>query len=190
MSVSKKEQVRTPKKGKERMRKEKLVIKRNALREKEEKRQERLMERAVKGKPGRPSKGVLALTEELSPSIHVQVSEGGRKYETRLSPKMTLRKAWQKPNPNEILSIIPGVVLSLLVREGDEVAVNQEIMVYETMKMHNVIRAPYAGMITQICVKQGDKVPKGALMMVIRPSEANDPPLPSLFQDPLLEDFE
>ena len=167
-SEKSKKQARIPEKGKERIRKEKLVIKRNALREKEEKRQERLMERAVKGKRGRPSKGVLVLAEEVTPLIHVQVSEGGRKYETRTSPKMALRKAWQRPNPEELRAIIPGVVLSLSVQEGDVVEVNQELMVYETMKMHNVIRAPFSGTVMQICVKQGDKLPKGALMMVIR----------------------
>ena len=166
-----------PQKGKERIRKEKLVKKRNALREKEEMRKERAMEKAVKGK---------------APFVYIQISEGGRKYETYTSPKMELRKVWQKPNPEEIRSIIPGVVLSFSVKEGDPVVQNQEIMVYEAMKMHNVIRAPFAGTVSQICVKQGDKLPKGALMLVIRSSEtseATEVSRTSVFQDSLFEDF-
>jgi len=121
------------------------------------------------------------------PTIYVQVFDGGRKYVTQSSVKMGLRKPWQKPNPEEIRSVIPGSVLSLSVQEGDEVAIGQELMVYVAMKMHNVIRAPFAGKIEQITVKNGDKLQKGALMMVIRAHEPLvDPVAPEVY----FEDFE
>ena len=144
-------------KGKERIRKEKLVKKRNAM-------------------------------EETS-LIYVQVSEGGRKYETHISPKMALRKIWQKPNPEEIRAIIPGVVLSLSVQVGDAVEFNQELMVFETMKMHNVIRAPFSGKVVNICINQGDKLPKGALMMVIRSDEVTEDKPDPVPHDNLFDDF-
>ena len=124
-----------------------------------------------------------------NPAYYVQVFEGGRRYITRTSVKMELRKPWQKPDPEEIRSVIPGSVLSLMVQEGDEVTKDQELMVYIAMKMHNVIRAPFAGKVAQIRVKSGDKLQKGALMMVIRandPLSAVEPVAPELY----FEDFE
>lgn len=105
---------------------------------------------------------------EMNVPFYIQVSEGGRKYETQTSAKMLQRKAYQKSNPEEIRAIIPGVVLSIMVREGDMVEQNQELMVYETMKMHNIIRAPFSGIVKQIKVQPNDKLPKGAIMMVIQ----------------------
>ncbi|MCL2727351.1 MAG: acetyl-CoA carboxylase biotin carboxyl carrier protein subunit [Bacteroidales bacterium] len=120
--------------------------------------------------------------------IYVQIFEGGRRYETYSSIKMDLRKPWKKPNPQEIRSTIPGSVLSFLVMEGDEVKKNQELMVYEAMKMHNKICAPFDGVVEQIGVKCGDKLQKGALMMVIKASEPQDS-VGSGVSDLYLEDF-
>ena len=120
--------------------------------------------------------------------IYVQVFEGGRKYETHSSVKMELRKPWQKPNPQEIRSVIPGSVLSFFVQEGEAVARDQEIMVYEAMKMHNVVRAPFGGVVEKITVQCGDRLQKGVLMMVIKPSEPTEVIGPDV-QEFNLEDF-
>ena len=113
-------------------------------------------------------------SQEDEKRIYVQIFEGGRRYETYSSVKMGLRKPWKKPNPQEIRSSIPGSVLSFLVKEGDEVKKDQELMIYEAMKMHNMIRAPFDGVIEQILVKCGDKLQKGALMMTIKANEQED----------------
>ena len=107
-------------------------------------------------------------------SVYVQVFDGGRRYETGTSVKMGQRKPWRRPNPEEILSAIPGAVLSLLVKVGDEVTKDQELMMYEAMKMHSVVRAPFAGTVAQILVKEGDKIKKEALMMVIKAAGRTD----------------
>jgi len=110
--------------------------------------------------------------EEKEPPFYVQVFDGGRKYETQSSVKMNMRKPWQKPNPQEIRSLISCTVLSISVQEGDTVEKNQQIMEFEAMKMHNVIYAPFSGVVEQILVAVGDKLPKGVLMMVISPNES------------------
>jgi len=110
--------------------------------------------------------------EEKEPPFYMQVFDGGRKYETHSSVKMNKRKPWQKPNPQEIRSMISCTVLSMSVQEGETVEKNQQIMEFEAMKMHNVIYAPFAGVVEQVLVTVGDKMPKGALMMVISPNES------------------
>jgi len=133
-------------------------------------------------------KRVAKSSQEDDKRIYVQIFDGGRRYETFSSVKMDLRKPWKKPNPQEIRSTIPGSVLSFLVKEGDEVMRGQELMIYEAMKMHNKICAPFDGTVEQITVKCGDKLQKGALMMVIKASEPPDVVTPDA-SDLYLEDF-
>jgi len=97
----------------------------------------------------------------------IRVFEEGRNYETTYTKKYEKRTPWVPPNPEEIKSFIPGTVEQIMVKVGEKVSVGQEIMVYVAMKMHNIIRAPFAGTITSICVETGSKLPKGVVMMII-----------------------
>lgn len=56
---------------------------------------------------------------------------------------------------------IPGVIISIVVAEGDSVSFGQELCVLEAMKMKNVIRANRAGTIAAVCIAAGDQVRHG-----------------------------
>lgn len=96
---------------------------------------------------------------------HLQVTSEGRKYKTTLTKKFLERKTWKAPDPNEIISHIPGEVSSIMVKEGDTVAKGDKLMIYEAMKMKNIITAPFDAEVLKIAVKQGEKLPKGALLV-------------------------
>ena len=53
---------------------------------------------------------------------------------------------------------IPGVIVAMLVRAGDEVVLGQELCTIEAMKMRNNIRAARAGRIAEIFVNPGQTV--------------------------------
>jgi biotin carboxyl carrier protein len=53
---------------------------------------------------------------------------------------------------------IPGVIVALLVRPGDEVVHGQELCTIEAMKMRNNIRASRPGRIAEILVTPGQTV--------------------------------
>lgn len=53
---------------------------------------------------------------------------------------------------------IPGVIISVLVKEGEEVAANQELCILEAMKMKNTIKATRAGKIGAVLVSAGENV--------------------------------
>ncbi len=55
---------------------------------------------------------------------------------------------------------MPGMVLSVEVREGQDVAMGQALAVIEAMKMENEIRAPVAGKIKKVYVQQGQAIEK------------------------------
>ena len=58
----------------------------------------------------------------------------------------------------QVLSPMPGVVFSVKVQEGEEVAAGQEVCVVEAMKMQNALRVSGHGKVKKILVKQGQTV--------------------------------
>lgn len=66
---------------------------------------------------------------------------------------------------HELRAPMPGLVLKVLVKAGDEVAAGEGLMVIEAMKMENELKAGRAGKIAEILVKEGQAVEKGALLM-------------------------
>lgn len=62
---------------------------------------------------------------------------------------------------------MPGRVLRVLVKPGDEVAHRQGLVVVEAMKMENELTAPKAGTVTEVAVTEGLSVEAGRLLVVI-----------------------
>lgn len=56
---------------------------------------------------------------------------------------------------------MPGVILELHVKAGDQVERGQPVAVLDAMKMHNLIGAPRAGLIAEVCVAAGQAVGHG-----------------------------
>lgn len=56
---------------------------------------------------------------------------------------------------------MPGMVLSLKVREGEKVQSGQVLLVMEAMKMENAIAAPCAGTVVRVHVREGDSIAEG-----------------------------
>lgn len=66
-----------------------------------------------------------------------------------------------------VVSPLPGVVLSIAVKEGDAVEVGTRLLVLEAMKMENIITAEAAGTVRSIRVQAKDKVETGQVLMEI-----------------------
>jgi len=58
----------------------------------------------------------------------------------------------------KIKSPLPGNIMQIMVKEGDKVAVGDKLLMYEAMKMENIIQAEKAGTISKIAVAVGDAV--------------------------------
>lgn len=56
---------------------------------------------------------------------------------------------------------MPGVILELHVKAGDRVERGQAVAVLDAMKMHNLIGAPRAGVVAEVCVAVGQAVGHG-----------------------------
>lgn len=71
-------------------------------------------------------------------------------------------------NKLEIGAIIPGSVVKVLVKEGDQVEENQSIVLLEAMKMETNIVAPTAGIVDSILVEEMDQVKAGELLIRLK----------------------
>ncbi|MDR0538012.1 MAG: acetyl-CoA carboxylase biotin carboxyl carrier protein subunit [Tannerellaceae bacterium] len=90
-----------------------------------------------------------------------------RKYKTLLTDKYRNRPFWNKTQPGEIFSALPGTIIEVVAHEGQDVSEGDLLLVLEAMKMQNRIIAPVAGVVREIFVKEGDKIGKHCLMMKI-----------------------
>lgn len=55
---------------------------------------------------------------------------------------------------------MPGTILEVAVKDGDEVKKGDKLIILEAMKMENVIKAPVDGTVSKIMVKAGENVEK------------------------------
>ena len=62
---------------------------------------------------------------------------------------------------------MPGKVIKILKKAGDEVKEGEGVIVVEAMKMENELKTPKAGKVKEIKVKEGDAVEAGARLALI-----------------------
>jgi biotin carboxyl carrier protein len=67
----------------------------------------------------------------------------------------------------EIHAPMPAMVVRIEVAVGDAISEGQGLLVLEAMKMENEIRAHQSGKVKQIFVRNGEKIDKGALLMLL-----------------------
>jgi propionyl-CoA carboxylase alpha chain len=60
---------------------------------------------------------------------------------------------------------MPGLVVSIAVKEGQNVRAGETLAVVEAMKMENVLRAERAGKVTRVLAKPGDSLAVDAIIM-------------------------
>ena len=66
-----------------------------------------------------------------------------------------------------VKSPLPGIIIDVLVNEGDVVKKGQTVVMLEAMKMENAIQATQDGKVTGIHVSKGDSVLEGVPLITI-----------------------
>ena len=67
----------------------------------------------------------------------------------------------------KVASPLPGVIIEISVKEGQQVKAGQKVAILEAMKMENEIPAPKDGTITDIHVHKGDTLQEGDPVVTI-----------------------
>ena len=65
---------------------------------------------------------------------------------------------------------LPGI--EELVRAGETVEAGTVLVVLEAMKMEHSLSAPWAGTVSEVAVKPGDRVEEGVELVVLTPVDA------------------
>jgi biotin carboxyl carrier protein len=70
-----------------------------------------------------------------------------------------------KKGPQAVSSPMPGKVVRVLVKVGDELKAGQGVAVVEAMKMENELKAPRDGKVTEVRVKEGQPVEASEILV-------------------------
>ena len=123
--------------------------------------------------------------EVLSLEVSVaRVEVNGTKYKVEIqaerkaskTPKL-VRKEVPRPKDSHvikkgasvqtIIAPLPGIIMQIMVKEGDEVKKGTNLLVYEAMKMENKLTAEKDGVIKSIKVAPGQNILQGDVLMEI-----------------------
>jgi acetyl-CoA carboxylase biotin carboxyl carrier protein len=67
----------------------------------------------------------------------------------------------------EVRAELVGTVWKVLVRSGDSVDIDQELLILESMKMEIPVVAPRAGTVQDVKVKETDVVAENQVLVVL-----------------------
>ncbi len=65
----------------------------------------------------------------------------------------------------DIKAPMPGLILDILVKPGQDIKAGDPLLILEAMKMENVIKAPADSTVKELNKKKGDSVDKGEILI-------------------------
>jgi biotin carboxyl carrier protein len=96
---------------------------------------------------------------------------GGNDYDSKIIDQEAAADGMVNTEIRQVRDIIkckapmPGQVVIINVKIGDNVKKGEPLLVLKAMKMENIIQSPGAGIISSIKVSEGDTVIKGQVMV-------------------------
>ena len=67
----------------------------------------------------------------------------------------------------EIKAPMTGKIVSIVVKAGDKVSAEDEVVIMDAMKMEIPVYAPVDGTVKEINIKEGDSVKTDQLLMIL-----------------------
>jgi biotin carboxyl carrier protein len=138
---------------------------------------------AVDGKPVQASLtslndgGLLLLrNENRAREMHVR-SQGNSAYAVMINGRHLVaqvekgngkaRKRVEPQNAGAISAPMPGMVVNVLVKEGQRVDSGEPLVILESMKMQMQLRSPFSGQVSKVSVQNRVQVEKGTLLVQV-----------------------
>ncbi len=116
---------------------------------------------------------------ELEVNGTLYAVEVKREVREKTKTPRLVRPAVPKPSPEEagiakasspsvkIRTPLPGTILKILARVGEEVKKGETVLIMEAMKMENEIKAEKAGKVAEIRVREGDNVLQDDVLIIL-----------------------
>ena len=98
----------------------------------------------------------------------IQIFLNGELYELESISERDKRKTSQiATGMQEIKSPMPSRVVKILKAQGDEVELDEGVVVVEAMKMESELKSPIKGEVKDVFVNEGDAVEAGTVLLVV-----------------------
>ncbi|MGD2177515.1 MAG: biotin/lipoyl-binding protein [Anaerolineae bacterium] len=114
-------------------------------------------------------------TERRANSYRITID--GTRYDVQVEDEQLRRLGEWRDEPSRgageatVISPMPGIVVDVLVEEGQVVRTGDRLVILEAMKMENEIRAPCAGIVEGVQVVPGQTVNLKDVIMSIGPAQ-------------------
>jgi len=123
------------------------------------------------------NRGLLMLRQENQTcEMHVQ-SQGNSSYSFVVNGRHLValvdkengrnRKRANAIHAGAISAPMPGMVVDILVKEGQQVNNGDPLVILESMKMQMQLRSPFTGQVARVAVNNHTQVEKGALLVQV-----------------------
>ena len=102
----------------------------------------------------------------------IEVNQGGgtaRRTETTGSGGGSGRQRPKPSHAGHVTTAMPGTIVEVKVKVGDQVKAGDGVLVIEAMKMENEIQSPVSGTVLAIHVAKGDAVTPDQVLLEIQP---------------------
>jgi len=99
------------------------------------------------------------IVNTFAKTFNVEIVDAESKYISSRSQGMAAEEE------NQVVSPMPGKVVKIPVKAGEEVTAGQTLIVVEAMKMQSEFKASHDKKVLEILVKEGDTVNAHQLMM-------------------------
>lgn len=92
----------------------------------------------------------------------------GKRFEVKKKTEaQILAKKAGKSKRREVKTSMPGKIVKVFLREGQEVKKGQAVLILQAMKMQNEVKSPQAGKLVKVGPKAGDSIEAGALLFTV-----------------------
>jgi propionyl-CoA carboxylase alpha chain len=116
---------------------------------------------------------IQVLKEETTGEVQMQMCGADLQVLLQTPREYELSAYMQKPiqvdTSDQVLSPMPGTLISYAVSEGDHVEDGQELCIVEAMKMQNIIRSPRVGKIASCRVQVGSSLKSDEIIIEFEP---------------------
>lgn len=116
------------------------------------------------------SYNVEIVSESMEDKV-VEIKVNGRTYHVEVRDKydqLLKQLGLENLSANKVKETkapMPGLVLNILVEQGQQVKKGDNLLILEAMKMENIIKSASDGTVKAILIAKGDKVDKNSLLI-------------------------
>ena len=99
---------------------------------------------------------------------NINVQESSKNIDAKLKlDSDELNKSESNSSSHNIITPMAGVILKIIKNKGDSVSKGDDLIVVESMKMEQIIKSDYDGIVDVINVDSNEQVSAGKILMTI-----------------------